>query len=416
MHWTDVELDKLLGDVKRHGENWEVISESLPGRTPESCRKKYIRTAPGLRVFYDQRVASSDKPVEKVKRAKTTKVKDKRNGNMVAAIYVSDSDDLMSDIEEIDDPDRKTPEPKMEEDFNEDECAICGLPGELVCCEGCPRAFHVDCLAGDDQKMRQDIVAEEEFFCDQCDIVDDSNEDVVVDQYKRLWEEEGGVMRHIGRARKSENYFHPDAMEAMQNSQVITREHDTDTVKPCASAWRKVIASDAEYEKATKEIEEDLKSGRGAYTLCQSLEEWKNNTLSKKEARFTNDMAEREKAKKEEKKKKMRIEPQQLPGSTGEGSGNIPSSNSEVQTATNTSSVCPETVATQAKESSRVQTRCFVCGKGCANPELIPWYDHQAISRSICSGCYEILRGLESIPRVPVERGGWKRSSTISHL
>ena len=85
----------------------------------------------------------------------------------MAAIYVSDSDDLMSDIEEIDDPDRKTPEPKMEEDFNEDECAICGLPGELVCCEGCPRAFHVDCLAGDDQKMRQDIVAEEEFFCDQ---------------------------------------------------------------------------------------------------------------------------------------------------------------------------------------------------------------------------------------------------------
>ena len=68
-------------------------------------------------------------------------------------------------------------------------------------------------------------------------------------------------------------------MEAMQNSQVITREHDTDTVKPCASAWRKVIASDAEYEKATKEIEEDLKSGRGAYTLCQSLEEWKNNGM-----------------------------------------------------------------------------------------------------------------------------------------
>jgi hypothetical protein len=36
-------------------------------------------------------------------------------------------------------------EPEPDEAPNEDECSKCARPGELVCCDYCPRSYHLEC-------------------------------------------------------------------------------------------------------------------------------------------------------------------------------------------------------------------------------------------------------------------------------
>lgn len=51
--------------------------------------------------------------------------------------------------------------PRPPEDQWDVECGVCRLGGELLCCDGCPRAFHTKCI---DLKT----VPDDEWFCDEC--------------------------------------------------------------------------------------------------------------------------------------------------------------------------------------------------------------------------------------------------------
>jgi hypothetical protein len=52
------------------------------------------------------------------------------------------------------------------DDFWDEDCAVCSLGGDLLCCDGCPRAFHWGCLLGLD--ARPPVDAEGTWLCPDC--------------------------------------------------------------------------------------------------------------------------------------------------------------------------------------------------------------------------------------------------------
>lgn len=53
--------------------------------------------------------------------------------------------------------------PKNPDDQWDVDCSVCGLGGELLCCDGCPRAFHVTCIG-------LEKIPETEWFCNECNL------------------------------------------------------------------------------------------------------------------------------------------------------------------------------------------------------------------------------------------------------
>ncbi|KAG8079486.1 hypothetical protein GUJ93_ZPchr0007g5584 [Zizania palustris] len=49
------------------------------------------------------------------------------------------------------------------EDGNSDECYLCGMDGNLLCCDGCPAAFHSKCVG-----VVEDLLPEGDWFCPEC--------------------------------------------------------------------------------------------------------------------------------------------------------------------------------------------------------------------------------------------------------
>ena len=46
---------------------------------------------------------------------------------------------------------------------NRDHCNVCKDGGDLVCCDNCPRSFHLNCL-----KLQAEEIPDEEWYCVKC--------------------------------------------------------------------------------------------------------------------------------------------------------------------------------------------------------------------------------------------------------
>ncbi|GLE05885.1 hypothetical protein PINS_up015066 [Pythium insidiosum] len=75
----------------------------------------------------------------------------------------TDEGEANSDVEVEVDTQALVATPKHGEDQWDVECGVCRLGGELLCCDGCPRAFHTTCIG-------LEAVPDEEWFCNECDM------------------------------------------------------------------------------------------------------------------------------------------------------------------------------------------------------------------------------------------------------
>lgn len=50
-------------------------------------------------------------------------------------------------------------------DWNSDECCLCKMDGSLICCDGCPAAFHSRCVG-----VTTSLLPEGDWYCPECKI------------------------------------------------------------------------------------------------------------------------------------------------------------------------------------------------------------------------------------------------------
>lgn len=56
-----------------------------------------------------------------------------------------------------------------QQEYEEDECFVCGNRGKLTCCDVCPRVYHLRCLpAADSARLRSPGAMDEDWWCPRC--------------------------------------------------------------------------------------------------------------------------------------------------------------------------------------------------------------------------------------------------------
>lgn len=59
-------------------------------------------------------------------------------------------------------------------DWNSDECCLCKMDGDLICCDGCPAAYHSKCVG-----IANSLLPDGNWYCPEC-VVDRKNLDINV--------------------------------------------------------------------------------------------------------------------------------------------------------------------------------------------------------------------------------------------
>lgn len=113
--------------------------------------------------FPNKRLRRSRSPSSRSRRRKGAKLDKTKTDNFESEASDVDSETAMSTKSAfaLEPPAFKGP--KSPDDQWDIDCSVCGLGGELLCCDGCPRAFHVKCIG-------LVTIPETEWFCNECNL------------------------------------------------------------------------------------------------------------------------------------------------------------------------------------------------------------------------------------------------------
>jgi hypothetical protein len=71
--------------------------------------------------------------------------------------------DVQNQVTAPDVTNQEAPVTNASQDGNSDDCRICGMDGTLVCCDGCPWAYHSRCIG-----LNKAFLPQGQWFCPEC--------------------------------------------------------------------------------------------------------------------------------------------------------------------------------------------------------------------------------------------------------
>ncbi|KAJ7547702.1 hypothetical protein O6H91_08G099700 [Diphasiastrum complanatum] len=167
---ADLEAEIDLDDTKIHTPksntwaNWRALTDLSVKRSisfdtdSEQANDKSI----GLRTRCLSRSVSYDQG-SNIQRIQKSNDGGKRHNGLVARF---------KEPKDITSPTRNLEQLQDDCDLNSDECVLCGMDGNLICCDGCPAAYHSRCIG-----LCKLSLPDGDWYCPEC-IIEQQNENL----------------------------------------------------------------------------------------------------------------------------------------------------------------------------------------------------------------------------------------------
>ncbi|XP_020578948.1 DDT domain-containing protein PTM-like isoform X2 [Phalaenopsis equestris] len=120
-----------------------------------------LRTELGMRVGVEEdNEEGLDEDVPTSLRFKTSKNSSWKDSVVLRESLVLENQHVNTDVSEL-----GVDGSANSQDKNSDECCLCGMDGTLICCDGCPSAYHSRCIG-----LNKAFLPEGLWFCPECSI------------------------------------------------------------------------------------------------------------------------------------------------------------------------------------------------------------------------------------------------------